>query len=435
MAESVQEISFFDPATNDCPYHAYKDLRDEAPVWKDPNTGMYFLSRYEDIRTATLDAKRFTNRIGNAAGATEKGIRPDDPNLSDELRAELELEAELAAKYQEHGWPTVPTLSGLDEPEHMQRRKLFDHAFRATRIKELDPFVEALAHRLIDDFIDQGQVEWVKAVAIPLPLYVIGKQMGAPEEDMPQIKAWTDAWIQRMGLMQTPDERRWSADQEIEAQQYFQTKYEALRKEPNNSLLSDLVNNEVPGLGRPLNDNELHSEMMADLFVGGSETTTNALSGGVMLAIQNPDVWAKVKADPDQYLETWVEEVLRLECPVQGLLRETSEEVELHGVTIPAGAVVCLRYGAGNRDERRFDQPTDFDLERKQPRSHLAFGTGTHHCLGAPLARRELYYGFKALVERIDDMWFIDGANDFSYAPNYFLRALKELHIGFTPRS
>ena len=158
MAESVQEISFFDPATNDCPYHAYKELRDEAPVWKDPTTGMYFLSRYEDIRTATLDAKRFTNRIGNAAGATEKGIRPDDPNLSDELRAELELEAELAAKYQEHGWPTVPTLSGLDEPEHMQRRKLFDHAFRATRIKELDPFVEALANRLIDDFIDHWQV-------------------------------------------------------------------------------------------------------------------------------------------------------------------------------------------------------------------------------------------------------------------------------------
>ena len=77
--------------------------------------------------------------------------------------------------------------------------------------------------------------------------------------------------------------------------------------------------------------------------------------------------------------------------------------------------------------------PEDLDLERKQPRTHLAFGVGTHHCLGAPLARRELFYGFKALVERIDEMWFIEGANDFAYHPNFFLRALKELHIGFRP--
>jgi cytochrome P450 len=317
----------------------------------------------------------------------------------------------------------------------MQRRKLFDHAFRPARIRDLDPFVEELSHKLIDAFIDEGRVEWVKAFAIPLPLYVIGKQMGARDEDMPRIKAWTDAWIQRMGLMQTPDERRWSADMEIEAQHFFKQLYEQLRAEPNDSLLSDLVNNEVPGLGRPLNDHELHSELMADLFVGGSETTTNALSGGVMLAIRNPEAWAKVKSDPDAYLETWVEEVLRLESPVQGLLRETSEEVEMHGVTIPEGAVVCLRYGAGNRDPNRYDRADEIDLERKQPRTHLSFGIGTHHCLGAPLARRELYFGFKALIERIDEMWFIDGANEFSYAPNYFLRALKELHIGFTPRA
>ncbi len=435
MPGSAQEISFFDSSTNDCPYHAYEQLRDDAPVWKDPQTGMYVLTRFEDIRAACLDRDRFTNRIGNAAGATEKGLRPDDPELSDELRQELELEQELQHKYEQDGWPTVPTLSGLDEPEHMQRRRLFDYAFRGERIRDLDPFVEQLAHRLIDDFIDDGRCDWVKAVAIPLPLYVIGEQMGAPEEDMPQIKAWTDAWIQRMGLMQTPDERRWSADQEIEAQHYFKARYEEVREHSNESLLSDLVNKEIPGLGRSLNDNELHSEMMADLFVGGSETTTNALSGGVVLAIRNPAVWEQVKADPDQWLEPFVEEVLRLESPVQALLRETSEDVELHGVTIPAGSVVALRFGAANRDDRRFDCAADLDLGRDKPRSHLAFGLGTHHCLGAPLARRELYFGFKALVERIDDMRFVEGANDFSYQANYFLRALKELHIEFTPRA
>jgi len=257
--------------------------------------------------------------------------------------------------------------------------------------------------------------------------------MGIPTEDMPQIKQWTDAWVQRMGLMLNREQRIWSAEQEIEAQHYFQAKFEQLRREPEDNLLSDLVNNEVAEWGRPLTDQELHTEMMADLFVGGSETSTNALSGGVMLLIQNPDVWQTVKSDPDKYLENLVEEVLRLESPVQGLLRLVLEDVELHGVAIPKGSVIKLGYGSGNRDERRFNCPNQFDLEREQPRTHLTFGVGSHHCLGAPLARRELYFGFKALVDRLDEMRFVEGANDFRFHPNYFLRAIKELHIEFTP--
>jgi cytochrome P450 len=434
MADATTEINFFDTETHDCPYHAYHQLREEAPVWQDPVTGMWTLTRFEDIRAASLDTKRFTNRIGNAAGSTEKGARPTDPEKAKALLEAAAVEEKIQKMYEEKGWTVTPTLSGLDEPQHMQRRRLFDWAFRPARIRELDPFVEELANRLFDDFADAGRCEWVSQFAIPLPLYIIGRQMGVPDEDMPQIKKWTDAWIQRMGLMQTPEERIWSAEQEIEAQHYFQAKYEELRKEPNGTLLSDLVNNEVKGLGRTLTDNELHSEMMADLFVGGSETTTNALSGGVLLLIRNPDIWDKVYGDLDRYLEPFVEEILRLESPVQCLLRETSEDIELHGVTIPAGAVVSLRYGAANRDPSKFENPEDFNLERKNPRSHLAFGLGSHHCLGAPLARRELYYGFKVLFERVEEMWFIEEENDFHYAPNYFLRALKQLNIGFRLR-
>ena len=125
--------------------------------------------------------------------------------------------------------------------------------------------------------------------------------------------------------------------------------------------------------------------------------------------------------------------MLRLESPVQGLLRETVEDVELHGVTIPAGSVLNLRYAAGNRDERQFENPEAIDLDRKGLRRHLAFGVGSHHCLGAPLARREMYYGFKALVDRVERMWFVEGANDFSHHQNFFLRALKEVHVGFEP--
>jgi cytochrome P450 len=393
---------------------------------------MWTLTRYEDIRAALLDPERFTNRIGNSAGATEKGVRPEDEEKAQQLMEAAAIDSQIQKLYEDKGWPTCPTLSGRDEPEHMQLRRLFDFAFRPARVRDLDPFVEELSNKLFDAFVGEGRCEWVGALAIPLPLYVIGRQMGVPEEDMPQIKAWTDAWVARLGLMQTPEERVWSAEQEIEAQHYFQDKYEAVRKEPNDSLLSDLVNNQVKEWGRKLTDNELHSEMMADLFVGGAETTTNALSGGVMLLIRNPDIWEKVKRDTDRYLEPFIEEVLRLESPVQCLLRETSVDIDMHGVTIPAGAIVGIRFAAANRDERRYDNPTDFNLDRKQPRSHLAFGLGTHHCLGAPLARRELYYGFKVLFERFENMWFIEGENDFHYQPNYFLRSLKHLNIGFT---
>ncbi len=420
----LDEVNFFNPETNKCPYDAYEVLRDEAPVWLDPLTGFYVVTRYDDLRTVIFDTENFAN-----------GIRMRARMMTPEM---VERANKIQALYEEKGWTPAPTLAGRDDPNHKQMRALFDHAFRPSKIKLLDEFVEALGHRLIDAFIDRGTCDWVKEFAVPLPLIVIGKQMGAKEEDIWRIKAWTDAWVQRLGMMQTEEEALWSTEMEIEAQHYFQPIFERLRKEPDDTLLSDIVNMEIPEWGRTLNDNELHAEMMADTFVGGSETSTNAIAAGVMLLIQRPEAWAQLKSDPEKYLPALVEEVLRLEGPVQGLFRVTRNDVELSGVMIPAGSTVNVRYAAANRDDRHFECPADLDLDRQNTRTHLAFGAGTHHCLGAPLARRELLLGFKALVERVDEMWFLtneDGSpmNTFDIAPNFALRALKELHIGFTP--
>ena len=230
------------------------------------------------------------------------------------------------------------------------------------------------------------------------------------------------------------DEMTWSTEQEIEAQHYFQPIFERLRREPDDTLLSDLVNTVIPEWGRTLTDEELHAEMMADTFVGGSETTTNAIAEGVRLLIEHPLAWDQVCADPDTYVPRLVEEVLRLESPVQGLFRSTVVDVEMHGTVIPAGSVINIRFGSANRDAEQFERPAEFDLDRSNMKSHIAFGFGTHHCLGAPLARRELTISFRALAERVERMWFIDGANDFRHHPNFVLRALRELHIGVAPR-
>ena len=418
VPESLEKINFLDAGIQNCPYDAYQMLRDEAPVWKDPLTGFYVISRFEDMRAVLLDTKNFSNDMRMGQGNSREQL---DPGRASRM---LKL-------YEETGWVPGATLAGRDDPNHKQMRAMFNEAFKPKKINEMDPFVRDTAYKLIDAFIDDGKCDWIKQYAVPLPLIVIGQQMGVPEKDIWKIKAWTDAWVQRLGMMQTEEEERWSVEMEIEAQHYFQPIFERLRKSPDGSLLSELVNRIIPEWGRPLTDNELHAETMADTFVGGSETTTNAIGYGLKLLIENPAIWSKLKSDPEKYLKTFCEEVVRLEGPVQGLFRIAAKDVEIHGVAIPKGAMVNVRYAAANRDEREFDCPGQLDLDREKPGRHLGFGSGIHHCLGAPLARRELFWAFHALVNRVEALSFASGKNSFEVAPSFSLRAMKELHVEF----
>jgi cytochrome P450 len=413
-------INLFDPQVQQCPYEAYKTLRDEAPVYNMPGTPIWVISRYDHVREVLLDPQRFPSTAKNEL----MRVTPTD----------LERGRKVTERFKEKGWVPSATLAGRDDPNHKQMRAMFNEAFKPSRIKDIDPLVERLAYDLIDDFISAGACEWVRQFCVPLPLFIIGEQMGAAREDMWKIKGWTDAFFHRISMMLPEDRHLEMVDREIEAQHYFQPLFETLREHPDGSLLSVLVNTVIEGWGRPLNDNELHAEMMADTFVGGSETTTNALAAGMKLLIENKDVWHRLKSDPDKYMRTFVEEVVRLESPVQSLMRFTHEDVELDGVTIPAGAVINVRYAAANRDERFFECPEKLDLDRPRAGAHMGFGSGVHHCLGAPLARRELIWGFTAVVDRFEDMHFADGKNDFSYHPHFLLRSLKELHITFEPR-
>ena len=408
----MQPINFYDPEIQKCPYDQYKTLRDDHPVYQDPNTGIYHVSRYEDVRYVLSNHELFS---GNVRG-----------------RAPSERQIKVNNRFEERGWIPGPTLISRDEPNHKQMRAMFNEAFRPARINQLDPFVESTARDLFANIRKAGRCEWVRDFAVPLPLSIIVRQMGADTADLWRIKSWTDAFFKRISMMLSEEEEMATVDKEIEAQHYFQPIFERLRERPDDTLLSELVNREIPEWGRTLTDNELHAEMMADTFVGGSETTTNALSAGVKLLIEQPETWRQLKSDPDKYLRTFIEEVLRLESPVQCLLRMATEEVTISGVKLPAGAVIAVRYASANRDERRFDEPEQLDLDRIKPATHLAFGSGAHHCLGAPLARRELWWGFKVLTEEVESLNFVEDKNTFDVHPHFLLRSLKELHIEFT---
>jgi cytochrome P450 len=414
--EAKLGFSFLDPDVQECPYEAYAALRDEAPVFKDPKSGYFVVTRYDDVRAFLLDPETFSS-----VGTSNKRRQMQNPERYERIRRMFEAE----------GWFPGTTLSQRDDPEHKQVRAMYDRAFRPGKIKDLEPFVKETVRKLFDAFIDDGHCEWVKQFAIPLPMTVIGQQMGAREEDIWRIKAWVDAWIWRLGMMQSEEEELWSVRQEIEAQQYFHVIFEALRREPDETLLSEIVNAVIPEWGRTLTENELQASMFSDTFAAGAETTANALASGVKLLIENPEVWRRLKADPEANLRTFVEEVVRLESPTQGLFRTATKDVTLHGVDIPAGSVINIRFAAANRDERHFSCPEELDLDRRNAVTHVAFGAGTHHCLGAPLARREMYWAFLALTERIDEMWFAPGKDSFKHHESIMFRGVKELHIEF----
>ena len=410
-------VNFFSKALQDQPFEAYQHLRQDAPVYQDPSTGIFHVSRFEDVRHVLQNPILFSGKTRRAQDR------------------QTERQARVNELFKTKGWLPTATLIGRDDPNHKQMRALFNEAFRPAKIHAMDGFVQQTAESLFEKIAGVGQCDWVQAMSIPLPLTIIVKQMGADEADLWRIKAWTDAFFKRISMMLTEEEEIECVLMEIEAQHYFQPIFERLRVTPDDTLLSDLVNKEIPEWGRTLTDEELHAEMMADTFVGGSETTTNALSAGIKLLIENPAVWEQLKHDTETHLRAFIEEVLRLESPVQMLLRRTTSATELNGVAIPEGALVGVRYGAANRCEGQFSCPADLRLDRDKPGAHLAFGSGIHHCLGAPLARRELWWGFKTFIDRVDSAQFTPGANDFSYQPHCLLRALTSLQIDFQLKS
>jgi cytochrome P450 len=404
------------PAFLECPYPTFAALRDEAPIYRDPKTGFYIVTRYADVRRILTDPTNFAS----------------DLKLKHQTMIDPERQEKARRLYEEKGWVLPPSTGYRDDPEHAPMRTLFASALRPARLKEMDAFIKATAYGLIDSFIDAGRCEWVEQFALPFPLTVIGSQMGITDPaELRQIGHWIDALVEARGFGRTWEEERAAIEKVIEAQHYFHPIFERLRREPDNSLFSEIVNTVLEGWGRTFNENELQTEVLIDAFLGGSETSKNAISSGVMLLGQNPEVWKKLKSDPERYMRSFTEEVLRLEAPVTSLWRRTTSDAEVNGVTIPAESIVRIIFAAANRDERRFENPEVLDLDRKNAASHTTFGAGMHACLGAPLARLELTWAFTAMLDRMDRFWFAEGKNDFSHKPHMYIRELKALHIEF----
>ncbi|MEN3975602.1 cytochrome P450 [Emcibacter sp. SYSU 3D8] len=397
-----------------CPYPYYQTMRAQCPVYPSPQTGMYYVTKYDDIRFIKKRPDLFTSDMTHSSrgGPREALVRHEN----------------ILSTY---GWAHVQVLQRTDPPAHNRWRQYIDRTFTASRVNEMKPYVDQMVHELVDAFIGQGECEFVADFCVPLPCKVIADQLGLPNDQYLRLKSWSDAMLMPGGLMATDEEIERCAWIELDAQHFFYKVFEDRRKNPTDDIMSVLVNTRFEG-EEPMSMHELQN-MMHQLITGGNETTTSALAHGLWNLLKNPSEMAKLRADRS-LIKNFVEETLRYETPVLGLFRQATQDVELSGTVIPAGTIVFMAYGSANRDEDKFDDGETFDVSRKNAGAQIAFGLGTHFCPGAMLARREMISAFEILLDRVDDIQLARPLEEFTHEPSIFLHQLKELPITFKKR-
>jgi len=408
----VDEKSLLDPEVQEDPTEYHRALREQAPVYRMPDTGAYVISRYRDVVWAMSHPELYSiDLLGKA-------------NFSMFRHTEA---AELLAR---EGYPRNTRLS-TDPPEHKGYRGIVNKSFTAGRVNASAPFVQGVVDELLGALARRGACEFLRDFASPLPVRVIANRLGLPPEDVPRLKRWSDAWVEPLGYACSKEREIEIAWLGVELQRYLASKFEEKRRLPGQDILTDLVEGRLPD-GRPLSEAEAMG-LAEHITVGGHETITSALAAGLLLLIQHPEIARELREDPS-LVRNFVEEALRLESPSQGFFRYALEDSELHGVAIPKGSMLHLRFAAANRDPEQFPDPDRLDLRRPNPGAHLAFGQGAHHCLGAPLARLELNLAFRTLLERFENPRLAPGHAPPRHVPGLSLRSLRELHVELDAR-
>jgi cytochrome P450 len=401
----MSDIDLFDPATQEDWFPTYRRLRDEQPVYRMPGTNIHVVTRYDDVLYVLRHQELFPTGSGSTRTAAAREV------------------------YETKGWARITPLS-TNPPDHRNYRELVDGFFDAKGSLHWQPIIEATIADLLDDMQAAGSADYVEAFALPLPVRVITRVLGFPATDIPQLKAWSSAWVLPFSGPLTPDQEVWVAEQVVEFQHYIHHHIEAKRAEPGDDVLSSLVDARFGG-DRPLSDHEIIT-IIDHLYIGGNETTTFALTSALWLLLREPGLYERVRADRS-LVEPFIEEALRMESPTQGLYRTVAVDTAIGGVPVPAGATLHIRYGAANRDERMFPDPDTVHLDRANVRRHMAFSLGEHHCPGSGLSRLEQQLALNAVLDRLPDLRLAEGRNDFRHLPGFVLRALNELHIDWTP--
>ncbi|PWK11617.1 cytochrome P450 [Tumebacillus permanentifrigoris] len=347
------------------PVDWYAEMRANAPVYFDEERNAYDVFSYEDVQRVLSDYANFSSQ-----------------RQGEEL--------------------TSQSIINMDPPKHMKYRQLVAQAFTPKAIDALAPRISEIAKELLDEVADQPEFDIIRDFSYPLPVIVIAEMLGVPNQDREKFKHWSDIVVKGVDFEagETIEQNlalRHTVTQELGA--YFAEVIQSRAIEPKNDLITALLAAEVDG--EKLTVPELLGFAFL-LLVAGNETTTNLIGNTMQSLLEHPEIWEHLVREPG-LLPSAIEEGLRFRSPAQSMNRFTTQEVEIGGVVIPAGAEVIAWIGSANRDDAKFVKAEQFVIDRS-PNPHIAFGNGPHFCLGAPLARLEGRIAMQALIERFPQM-------------------------------
>jgi len=387
-------------ATAGVPYDVLADLRERCPV-SQTTSGPWFLARYHDVLAATKDIETFQ------ASFREPGVVvPPEEQLINEI----------------------------PEPRHGKIRRIINSAIAQHRIGRVEPFVHELCNQLLDGVLARGGGDLVAEYVTPIPATVIAHLLGVDPADYDRFAEWSDVVVQ--STYATKNRREDGEDNEglagvaPEFTDYLDRMIAERRAaaEPPDDFVTRLMNTEVDS--QRLTDLEMRTQL-AFLLMSGNETTRHLIGNMLQTVCGDPSLFARLRDERD-LVPTVVEESLRHDSPIHVLLRDCAKDVDLGGVTIPAGVKVAFSLASANRDERSYDAPDEFRLDRPSARDHLAFGGGPHVCPGASLARLEGRIALEVFLDRVATVRIDDGYTREA-VPVFWANGPRRLPVTLTP--
>jgi cytochrome P450 len=388
------------------PFSVYKQVRDEQPVFFSPLYQMWIVSRHKDVSQVLKDTDTFSS-IGI--------ITVNRDNLPPEVVSELEK-----------GYPQIPGMTDNDPPHHERIRSLVGKAFSQRIVTAMEPHIRSIANGMLDVFYADGKADILEEYAFTFPLIVIADVLGVDRDHLASLKQWSDDWVALLAAPLTLEQQLECARGFVAFQHFYYDLIEEKRKNPKQDLISHMIHARQDGW-EPLTTLEMVNVCMSATWAGHQTVTSNICN---MLYTILSDEALKAKVSTDRtHLEKVLEETLRIQSPLQSMMRFTKKEANIAGVTIPAGSPVQVLFGSANHDETVFKCPMDFNPERDDLVSkHMAFGKGIHYCLGSQLARLEGIVAIEVLLSRCKNLRLQE---DFSieYLPNFLYRAMKSLDV------
>jgi cytochrome P450 len=378
----------FDPFDLNSPHARWKAFREEEPIFFHEDTGYWIVSRYDDIKAIFDDWKTFSSE--NA----QKPARP----MCDAARKVMV----------DGGFTAYSGLTARVPPDHTRIRKVAQSCFGPRRFKSIEPQIEAIVARHLDDLaaqVGKGPVNFWETVAYPVPAYVLFTLMGIPDEDVPKIKQY-GASRGAMTWGDPSDEEQVAIAHDMVAYwKYIHDLLDMRRANPGDDFPSDLLR--LQSEGAEITNDEIAGVLYSTLFAG-HETTSTFMGNYVLTMMDNRDAWDEIKADPSK-IPNAVEEMLRYMPSVVGWRRKARTATTVGGVDLPAGAEVLMITGSANRDESHFPAGEKLDINRANARTHLSFGYGIHYCLGFQLAKMEAAVLLRQLSERFPTLRLAPG--------------------------